>query len=98
MNRTRTSHRGEKDDNGFTAKGRVIKLFLENQDITPEEAFRQAGLVEHKLSSVRGWLRNSKYLLDAGLERYDNKGITVPEEVQQMWRNALRQRRAHDKS
>jgi len=94
MNRTSTSHRGEKDDNGFTAKGRVIKAFLANHDITPEEAFRQAGLVEHKLSSVRGWLRNTRLLWDNDLE-CDPKGeITIPKEVQAMWRNALRSKKS----
>ncbi len=88
MTRTSTSHRGEKDDDGFTAKGRVIKAFLANHDITPEEAYRQAGLVEHKLSSVRGWLRNTRLLWDAGLER--DGDITIPKEVLPMWRNALR--------
>ena len=88
MARTSTSHRGEKDDNGFTAKGRVIKAFLANHDITPEEAFRQAGLVDHKLSSVSGWLRNTRRLWDEDLER--DGDITIPKEVQEIWQNALR--------
>jgi hypothetical protein len=88
MTRTSTAHRGEKDDNGFTAKGRVIKAFLANHDVTPEEAFRQAGLVDHKLISVKGWLRNTRRLWDDGLER--DGDITIPKEVQEMWRNALR--------
>lgn len=93
MARTSTSHRGEKDDNGFTAKGRVIKAFLANNDITPEEAFRQAGLVEHKLSSVRGWLRNTRLLWDNDLERDPKGEITIPKEVQEVWRNALRSKK-----
>lgn len=88
MTRTNASHRGEKDDNGFTAKGRVIKAFLANHDITAEEAFRQAGLVEHKLSSVSGWLRNTRRLWDEDLER--DGDITIPKEVQEIWKNALR--------
>lgn len=93
MTRTSTSHRGEKDDDGFTAKGRVIKAFLANHDITPEEAFRQSGLVDHKLSSVSGWLRNTRRLWDKGLER--DGDITIPKEVQEFWRNALRSKKSH---
>ena len=94
MTRTSTSHRGEKDDNGFTAKGRVIKAFLANRDITPEEAFRQAGIAdhEHALKSVQNWLGYARRLWNAGLER--DGTITIPKEVQEIWRIALRSKKS----
>lgn len=86
-----TAHRKQKDENGFTAKGRVVKAFLENPNLSLEEAICVAG--EHiKESSVRNWLRNTKRLKEAGLDR--DGEITIPKEVLPMWRNALRQRKA----
>jgi hypothetical protein len=91
MTRTSTSHRGERDKDGFTAKDRVYHAFLANHDVTPEEAYRKAGLVDHALVSVGNWLRGARRLWNARVER-DDYGY-VPLATLEMWRNALHRRK-----
>ena len=92
MTPTSTSHRGERDKNGFTAKDRVYHAFLANQDVTPGEAYRQAGLVDHSLKTVGKWLWGARRLWAARIDRNDDSN--VPDATLEMWRNALHQRKA----
>ena len=98
-----TSHRKKKDGKGFCAKARVVEALLENPKLTLDQAYHQACLVDDVLmpeessverSVVAYWLRNTRSLWDAGLERGDGitvrKDITIPKEVLPLWRNARR--------
>jgi hypothetical protein len=96
MTPTSTSHRGEKDKNAFTAKDRVYHAFLANHDVTPEEAYRQAGLVEHSLKSVENWLRGARRLWAARIDRDDYS--QVPDATLEMWQNALHHSKAGKQS
>lgn len=87
MRRTSNSHRGQRDEKGFTAKDRVYHAFLANHDVTPEEAYHKAELVDHSLVSVGNWLRGARRLWNARVERDDYS--YVPLATLEMWRNAL---------
>jgi len=102
MTTNRTFQRRGKDGQGFDAKGRLVKAFLKDRDVTFEEAYHQARLFDGVLmpeeasalpSTVKMWLRNTQKLWDAGLLRGDGikvpEDITIPKECHPLWRAAL---------
>ena len=92
MTRTSASHRGQRDENGRTAKDRVYRAFLANHEVTPEEAYRQAGLVDHSLTTVKNWVGDARRLWRARIDRDDDS--RVPEATVETWRDALHRGKA----
>lgn len=93
--------RKSKDKNGFVAKARVVMAFLEKHDLTFEQAYHQACLVDGvlmpeeasvKRTTVAGWLAIIRFLWDKGLVCYrdSTRDYTIPKEVHGEWLKALR--------
>lgn len=84
------THQKQRDANGLTAKDHVYRAFLDDPDITPDEAKSIAP--EHSYSSICNWLNWAKREWLTG-EPFFNRGTpdeprivtTVPKATRKLW-------------